>query len=72
VDRGSIELVRQSASGGEAVVLEADPGWSFGEIGPTYGLPRTATARSGARGAVVRAHTVTEFRQRLIAPQAAS
>jgi putative ABC transport system ATP-binding protein len=71
VEAGRVELVRELAGGGEEVVFTADPGRWFGEIGPTYGLPRTATARA-AGTATVRPHTVAEFRRHLREPPESS
>ena len=61
---GELEIVRQLAGGGEEflkVVMEGD---YFGEIGPLFNLPRSATVRARTDATVV-GYTVTEFRERL-------
>lgn len=64
VSSGEIELVRELASGGEEILRVAGPGDYFGEMGPLFALPRSATART-AGGAVVVGYTVQSFRERL-------
>jgi putative ABC transport system ATP-binding protein len=46
VESGLVQLVRQRDDGGEVVVGEVDAGAYFGELAPTFGLPRSATARA--------------------------
>jgi putative ABC transport system ATP-binding protein len=46
VESGLIQLVRQRDDGAEEVVSEIAPGAYFGELAPTFGLPRSATARA--------------------------
>jgi len=70
VEDGKIELARELIGGGEEVLMIAEQGHWFGEIGPTYGLPRTASARAVGGPATVRAHSVTEFRRRLLSKAA--
>lgn len=63
IERGSVEVVRELADGGEELltVLSA-PGY-VGELGPLLGFPRSATVR--ARGeTVLRAYTAAEFKDR--------
>lgn len=63
IERGTVEIVRELANGGEDVltVLSA-PGY-VGELGPLLGFPRSATVR--AKGEVtLRAFTAAEFKNR--------
>ena len=62
VKEGKIELVRELASGAEEVATTAGPGEYFGEMGPLFALPRSATARART-DAVVVSYTVQGFRE---------
>ena len=62
VKEGEIELVRELASGGEELATTAGPGEYFGEMGPLFALPRSATARART-DAVVISYTVQGFRE---------
>jgi len=64
VSTGEIELVRELAGGGEAVLKVAGPGDYFGEMGPLFALPRSATARARTDAEVV-GYTVQAFRELL-------
>ncbi len=64
VVRGEFEIVRELADGGEELLSIAGPGEYFGEIGPLFGLPRSATVRARTDGSVV-GYTVKAFRERL-------
>jgi len=64
VSEGEIELVRQLPSGGEELLKIAGPGDYFGEMGPLFALPRSASARARADATVV-GYTVQAFRERL-------
>ena len=57
---GAVELVQD-----DAVVATAGPGDWFGEMGPLFSLPRSATARSGAAATVLEPLTTGELRTRL-------
>ena len=46
VDAGQIEIVRRVSGGGEESLAVMSPGDHFGEMGPLFGLPRSATARA--------------------------
>jgi putative ABC transport system ATP-binding protein len=46
VEQGMIELVRERADGGEEVLVRHGPGEYFGELGPMFGIRRSATARA--------------------------
>ena len=59
VSEGEVELVR-----GRELLRVAMAGDYFGEIGPLFGLPRSATVRART-DAVVMGHSVPAFRQRI-------
>lgn len=64
VSDGELEIVRELASGGEELLKVVTPGDYFGEIGPLFQLPRSATVRARTDATVV-GYTVKEFRERL-------
>ncbi len=64
VSSGEIEIVRELSSGDEELLKVAGPGDYFGEMGPVFGLPRSATARARSNAAVV-GYTVQAFREKL-------
>jgi len=64
VAAGEIEMVRELASGGEVVIKVAGPGDYFGEMGPLFALPRSATARARTDATVI-GYTVQGFRELL-------
>lgn len=64
VTAGEISLSRELATGGEGMVRISTPGDYFGEMGPLFGLPRSATARARTDATVV-GYTVQAFRERL-------
>ena len=64
VTEGEIELARELASGGEEVIKTVGPGDYFGEMGPLFSLPRSATARAKT-DAVVVGYTIQAFRELL-------
>jgi putative ABC transport system ATP-binding protein len=64
VSEGELEIVRELASGGEEVLKLVSPGEYFGEIGPVFHLPRSATVRARTEATVV-GYTVRAFRERL-------
>ena len=64
VTEGEIELIHELADGGEELVKVAPPHHYFGELGPVFGLPRSATARART-DAIVIGYTVHQFRERL-------
>jgi putative ABC transport system ATP-binding protein len=61
---GQFEIVRELPDGAEELLSTASAGEYFGEIGPLFGLPRSATVRAITDGTIV-GYTVKEFRQRL-------
>lgn len=61
---GEMEIVREPADGGEELLKIAAPGDYFGEIGPLFRMPRSATARARTDATVV-GYTVQAFRERL-------
>ena len=64
VSQGEIELVRELENGAEELLKVAQPGDYFGEMGPLFALPRSATARAGTDATVV-SYTVQAFREML-------
>ena len=64
VTEGELEIVRELAAGGEELVKVAVSGDYFGEIGPLFGMPRSATVRARTNATVV-GYTVPAFRERL-------
>ena len=64
VSEGEVELVRELASGGEELLKTATAGDYFGEMGPVFGLPRSATARARVASTII-GYTVRQFRERL-------
>jgi putative ABC transport system ATP-binding protein len=63
VSEGEVELIRRRP-GGQEVVRVVKPGDHFGEIGPLFGLPRSATVRARTDAQVI-GYSVPAFRQRL-------
>jgi putative ABC transport system ATP-binding protein len=64
VSEGELEIVRELAGGGEELLKLATRGDYFGEIGPLFQLPRSATARARTDAKVI-GYTVQTFRERL-------
>jgi len=64
VTEGEIEMIRELAGGGELVIKVAAAGDYFGEMGPLFALPRTATARARTDATVI-GYTVQGFRELL-------
>ncbi len=62
VDAGVLEILRTSSSGKIEAIAERGPGECFGEMGPLFGLPRSAAAR--ARTVVhLTGYSVRDFRE---------
>src|SRR6478672_11432176 len=64
VAEGELEIVRELAVGGEELLKVVTSGDYFGEIGPLFQLPRSATVRARTDAKVV-GYTVRAFRERL-------
>lgn len=64
VTKGELELIRELPGGGEEMLKLVGAGDYFGEFGPLFHLPRSATARART-DAVVVGYTVRVFRERL-------
>ena len=64
VEEGELEIMRELSDGGEELLNVATPGDYFGELGPLFGLPRSATARARTH-AIVTGYTVEAFRKQL-------
>jgi len=64
VAAGELDIVRQLPGGGEELLKVVKPGDYFGEIGPLFHLPRSATVRARSDATVV-GYTVKTFRERL-------
>jgi putative ABC transport system ATP-binding protein len=67
LESGEIEILRRLENGSWESRATLDAGRYFGEIGPLFGMPRSATARAKT-DAVVTGYSVRDFRQR-IGPQ---
>jgi putative ABC transport system ATP-binding protein len=64
VSDGELEIIRELASGGEELLKVATKGEYFGEIGPVFHMPRSATVRARTDSTVI-GYTVRAFRERL-------
>ena len=64
VSEGELEIMRELPGGGEEMLKLVEAGDYFGEFGPLFHLPRSATARART-DAVVVGYTVQAFRERL-------
>ena len=64
VDLGEIDLVRSHPDGTEEVLHTAGEGEYFGEMGPLFSLPRSATARARTDSVVI-GYTVRDFRDKV-------
>jgi putative ABC transport system ATP-binding protein len=64
VSTGEVELIRELAGGGEEVLKVAGADDYFGEMGPLFALPRSATARARTDTTIV-GYSVQSFRELL-------
>jgi putative ABC transport system ATP-binding protein len=64
VEEGLVELVRTLVGGGEEVLARHSRGEYFGELGPMFKLPRSATARAAAPSRLI-GLPVGDFRRSL-------
>lgn len=64
VERGEVEILRERSDGSEELRAVVTAGDYFGEIGPLFAMPRSATARARTDVEVV-AYGVRDFKQRL-------
>jgi putative ABC transport system ATP-binding protein len=64
VEEGVVELVAELADGAEELRSAVTSGKYFGEIGPLFAMPRSATARART-AAVVVGYSARDFRQRI-------
>lgn len=64
VESGEIEIVAERDDGSQERRAVITPGEYFGEMGPLFGMPRSATARARTR-AVVTAYSTRDFRERI-------
>jgi len=62
IERGSIAIERQLPDGTVELLRTMDAGSSFGELGPMFGLPRTATARA-AEAARLTGYPLAEYKE---------
>ncbi len=64
IEKGKIDVVRRRGDGSEERLATLGPDDYFGEMGPLFGLPRSATARA-AEPTTVTGYSVKDFRDRL-------
>jgi putative ABC transport system ATP-binding protein len=64
ISEGELEMVRPRAGGDHEVLRVAKAGDHFGEIGPLFGLPRSATVRARTDASVI-GYSVPAFRKHL-------
>jgi putative ABC transport system ATP-binding protein len=60
---GTVDVLRETADGGQRRLATVTQGQYVGELGPLLGLQRSATAKAGAKGATLRCLTTHAFRQ---------
>ena len=64
IESGSIEIVREHTDGETELLATLEAKEHFGEMGPLFGLPRSATARAGSATVVV-GYTPEQFRKHI-------
>jgi putative ABC transport system ATP-binding protein len=62
IESGEIEILRELTGGGEEQLVVLGPPDYFGEMGPLFGISRSATARAKGK-TVVKGYTAEQFRQ---------
>jgi putative ABC transport system ATP-binding protein len=70
VEEGEVELVRLLANGSEELLARQGPGRYFGELGPMFGIRRSATARATTQSRLT-GLPLSEFRNRFRGQKAA-
>ena len=64
IESGSIEIVREHTDGTTELLATLEANQHFGEMGPLFGLPRSATARAGSAAELV-GYTPEQFRNHI-------
>ena len=64
IESGSIEILREHTDGVSELLATLTAKEHFGEMGPLFGLPRSATARAGSTTVVV-GYTPEQFRKHI-------
>ena len=64
IESGAIEIVREHTDGEHELLVTLEAKEHFGEMGPLFGLPRSATARAASASVVV-GYTPEQFRQHI-------
>jgi putative ABC transport system ATP-binding protein len=64
IESGRVQIFRELTGGGRELLAERGPGDFFGEMGPLFHLPRSASAVA-ATDVALRSCTVKSFRQRI-------
>ena len=65
IEEGEVDIVRVLAGGDEELIRVMHAGQYFGELGPTLGFPRSASARAKTDLRLT-AYNVVEFRERVL------
>ena len=64
IESGALEVVRTAATGESVTLAQVGAGDFIGEMGPLFGLPRSATVRATEPTTVV-AHSPASFRDEI-------
>jgi putative ABC transport system ATP-binding protein len=64
IEQGEMEMVAELEGGREEIITALGAGGHFGDTGPIFGLPRSATARA-RQPSVVSGYTTRAFRERM-------
>ena len=65
IDKGRVEITRRRSDGAEERLARLGPGEYFGELGPLFGFPRTATARASTAVRLT-AYNIRDFREQVL------